>query len=96
MSRLNIIHHKRSDRDPDFQEHVMTARRTFLSAAAAFTPLFAQGQSASGAAAVEAGASGRRALPTNAPSTSGHYRPPHCIGMGGVPLGNGFKPPTDA
>jgi D-threo-aldose 1-dehydrogenase len=102
MSRLNIIHHERSDRDPNFREHVMATRRTFLSAAAmgaaaaAFTPLFARGQSASGAAAAGAGASGGRPLPTNAPSTGGHYRPPHRVGMGGVPIGNGFKPTTDA
>jgi hypothetical protein len=101
MSRLDIIHHERSDHDHNFQEHIMTTRRTFLSAAAmgtaaAFTPLFAQGQSASGAAAAGAGASGGRPLPTNEPSTSGHYRPPHRVGMGGVPIGNGFKPTTDA
>jgi hypothetical protein len=63
MSRLDIIHHKRSDHDHNFQEHVRTTRRTFLSAAAmgtaaAFTPLFAQGQSASGAAAAGAGCEG--------------------------------------
>src|SRR5918996_2902666 len=65
-------------------------------AAAAFTPLFAQGQSASGAAAANAGASGVQSSPTNAPSTTGHYRPPYRVGVGGVAIGNGFKPTTDA
>jgi D-threo-aldose 1-dehydrogenase len=79
----------------------MTTRRTFLSAAvmgtaAAFTPLFAQGQSTSGAAATGAGPSGGRPLPTNERSTSGRYRPPYRFGMGGVAIGNGFKPTTDA
>jgi hypothetical protein len=101
MSRLNFIQDEGSERDDNFQEHVMTTRRAFLSAAvmgtaAAFTPLFAQGQSVAGAATAGAAISGGRPLPTNTPSTSGHYRPPYRVGLGGVPIGNGFKPTTDA
>jgi hypothetical protein len=53
MSKLDNVHDEHSDRDHDFQKHFMTTRRTFLSAAAmgtaaaAFTPLFAQGHSTS-------------------------------------------------
>jgi len=67
-----------------------------MGTAAAFTPLFEQGHSTSDAAAAVTGALGGRPWPTNTPSTSGHYRPPYRIGMGGVPIGNGFKPTTDA
>jgi D-threo-aldose 1-dehydrogenase len=73
----------------------MITRRTFLCSAAvmgaatALTPLFAQAESEVGAAA---GASGGQPLPTNEPSTSGHYRPPYRFGLGGVAIGTGFNP----
>jgi D-threo-aldose 1-dehydrogenase len=75
-------------------------RRTFLSATAAGAAalvtgrLLAQSQGAGSLMATQ-GKPTARALPTNAPSASGRYRPPYRVGIGGVPMGNGFAPTTD-
>ena len=71
----------------------MPTRREFFSAAAATaaTAAAAQGQSAGDASAplVVGGA-----LPTNAPSENGHYRPRYRFGLGGVAIGTAFAPLT--
>ena len=79
------------------REHAMTTRRQLLSAAAmgaaaaAIAPRFARAQSGSGASGGP-----ERPLPVNAPSTKGRYRPPFRFGLGGVAIGNAFRPTTDA
>jgi len=42
------------------------------------------------------GEKGAKGLPNNAKVAGGKYRPPHRMGMGGVALGNGFAPISDA
>lgn len=86
------------DRDYHSTDPAMPTRRTFLStaamgtAAAVFMPILANAQREP---AADLDSSSGQPLPTNEPSTNGHYRPPYRVGMGGVPLGNGFKPTTD-
>ncbi|HEY5791758.1 MAG TPA: aldo/keto reductase [Chthoniobacterales bacterium] len=76
-----------------------TTRRRFLStaamsaAAAAAAPLLSQAAAAGG---LSAAAPSDQGLPTNPPSPTGHYRPPYRFGLGGVAIGNGFRPATDA
>lgn len=95
MTNKSIASAVKNVRDHNFRE--LTTRRRFLSAAAmgtaatALAPLFAQSESVSGAASTSA-----RPLPTNKTSTGGHHRPPYRLGLGGVAIGNGFKPTTDA
>lgn len=78
-------------------KHVVS-RRNFLSAAAmsaaavAAAPLLSRAQVVSNRAA---DISDEFPLPTNGTSASGHYRPPYRFGLGGVPIGNAFKPTTD-
>lgn len=71
----------------------MPTRREFLSAAAVTAatttagPLTAHAQQ-DGPSPVPVGG----ALPMNAPSDTGHYRPPYRFGLGGVAIGTGFAP----
>jgi D-threo-aldose 1-dehydrogenase len=75
-------------------------RRTFLSATVAGTaalaarPLLAQSPDVGSVVPTKGKLTGKP-LPTNAPATGGHYRPPYRVGLGGVPIGNGFAPTTD-
>lgn len=75
-------------------------RRNFISAAtmsaaaATAAPWLAHAQAAPSDA--RSAVSSGQGLPTNTPSTTGHYRPPYRLGLGGVAIGNGFKPTTDA
>lgn len=75
----------------------MPTRREFLSAAAAATAAagaagspVAHGQQPGGGSSPLVGG----ALPTNAPSKNGHYRPPYRFGLGGVAIGTAFAPLT--
>ncbi|MCD9030386.1 aldo/keto reductase [Luteimonas sp. Y-2-2-4F] len=78
----------------------MLPRRRFLSQAAlgtaaiAAAPLFAQ-QAAPGSVLPTRGEPSRD--PSGAPQArGGRYRPPFRLGLGGVAIGNGFAPSTDA
>ncbi|WP_313343906.1 aldo/keto reductase [Stenotrophomonas sp.] len=79
----------------------MNARRHFLSAAAAGTaalasaPLMAQ-SAGPGSVLPTRGRAAAQALPTNAASKGGRFRPHTRLGLGGVAVGNGFAPATDA
>ncbi|MCC4601810.1 aldo/keto reductase [Xanthomonas melonis] len=82
----------------------MNTRRQFLSAAAAGTaalaaaPLLAQAASAStpGSVMPTRGKTTAAALPINPPRSGGRYRPSGRLGFGGVAVGNGFAPTSDA
>ncbi|MFB8828821.1 aldo/keto reductase [Azotobacter sp. CWF10] len=79
----------------------MTTRRQLLSAAAAgaavlaASPLLASAQD-SGALMPTRGKPGSGPLPTNVPIAGGKFRPSSRIGLGGVAIGNGFAPASDA
>lgn len=79
----------------------MNTRRQFLSAAAAGTaalaaaPLLAQ-TSAPGSVMPTRGKAAASALPTNPASKGARYRPSSRLGFGGVAIGNGFAPTSDA
>jgi len=79
----------------------VNARRHFLSAAAAGTaalasaPLLAQ-SSAPGSVLPTRGRSAAQPLATNAPGQHQRFRPHTRLGLGGVAVGNGFAPATDA
>lgn len=69
----------------------MTTRRTFMTTAAiaaALAPTMLAAQTATGSGTTTP--TNGSPLPMNAPTTGGKYRPLHRIGLGGVPLGNGF------
>lgn len=78
----------------------MNARRRFLSAAAiggaalAAGPLLAQSP-APGSVLPTRGTVRPGPLPANPPRAGGRFRPPSRLGLGGVPIGNGFAPSTD-
>jgi D-threo-aldose 1-dehydrogenase len=78
----------------------MITRRTFLSSAmsvaAAAAPLFFRTDTVSGASTGNRTDALGSALAANELSTSGHYRPPYRFGLGGVAIGTGFNPTTDA
>lgn len=79
----------------------MNTRRQFLSAAAAGTtalaasPLLAQ-SSAPGSVMPTRGRTAASAVQTSAPAKGARYRPTTRLGFGGVAIGNGFAPATDA
>lgn len=79
----------------------MNTRRRFLSAAAAGTaalaaaPLLAQ-SAAPGSVLPTRGRGTAAPLPSNTPKAGGRFRPGTRLGLGGVPIGNGFAPSTDA
>ncbi|CAD1786128.1 aldo/keto reductase [Xanthomonas euroxanthea] len=79
----------------------MNTRRQFLSAAAAGTaalaaaPLLAQ-TSAPGSVMPTRGKAAASALPTNPVAKGARYRPSSRLGFGGVAIGNGFAPTSDA
>jgi D-threo-aldose 1-dehydrogenase len=79
----------------------VNARRHFLSAAAAGTaalassPLLAQ-SAAPGSVLPTRGTAHAQPLATNSPRAAGRYRPHTRLGLGGVAVGNGFAPATDA
>ncbi len=69
----------------------MHTRRDFLIAAAATTVAAACSPSrATGAQRDDGPSTG--ALPMNPPTKTGHYHPPHRLGLGGVAIGTGFAP----
>ncbi|MDY0980894.1 MULTISPECIES: aldo/keto reductase [Stenotrophomonas] len=81
----------------------MNARRHFLSAAAAGTaalassPLLAQsGAAAPGSVLPTRGRSAAQPLATHAAAKGERFRPRTRLGLGGVAIGNGFAPATDA
>ncbi|MEA9748148.1 aldo/keto reductase [Xanthomonas campestris pv. raphani] len=79
----------------------MNTRRQFLSAAAAGTtalaasPLLAQ-SSAPGTVMPTRGRTAASAVQTSAPAKGARYRPTTRLGFGGVAIGNGVAPATDA
>ncbi|MCC4605635.1 aldo/keto reductase [Xanthomonas campestris pv. badrii] len=79
----------------------MNTRRQFLSAAAAGTaalaaaPLLAQ-TAAPGSVMPTRGKTAASALPTNPVAKGARYRPASRLGFGGVAIGNGFAPTSDA
>lgn len=79
----------------------MNARRHFLSAAAAGTaalassPLLAQ-SAGPGSVLPTRGRTAAQPLATNAQGKGARYRPHTRLGLGGVAVGNGFAPATDA
>ncbi len=80
----------------------MLPRRRFLShaamggAALAAAPLFA-GTAGPGSVLPTRGDIGERSLAdARHDAGQGRYRPPHLLGLGGVAIGNGFAPATDA
>jgi D-threo-aldose 1-dehydrogenase len=84
----------------DAMNQPKTTRRNFISgaamsaAAAAAAPRLWHAQAAESDAPSVAPLD--QELPTNAPSTTGHYRAPYRLGLGGVAVGSAFKPTTDA
>ena len=79
----------------------MNSRRQFLTVAAAGTaalaasPLLAQ-VTAPGSVLPTRGPASTRPLPANPPRAGARFRPGSRLGLGGVAIGNGFAPATDA